>query len=69
MFNWLYFPRPRLVVEDMHLEKIKAGLAWHYIKYAREQSAEDRERCGQADYCPQEIHDELDRSLPQMSAF
>lgn len=27
---------------DANLEQVKAGLAWHYKKYANEQSAEDR---------------------------
>ena len=27
---------------DANLEQIKAGLAWHYKAYEREQSAEDR---------------------------
>ena len=35
--------------EDVNLEQIKAGLAWHYKKYAREQSVDDRERYGQAE--------------------
>jgi endonuclease YncB( thermonuclease family) len=28
--------------EDMNLEQIRAGLAWHYKKYQKEQSPEDR---------------------------
>jgi len=28
--------------EDVNLGQIKAGLAWHYKKYEREQSVEDR---------------------------
>ena len=29
--------------EDMNLEQLRAGLAWHYKKYQKEQSPEDRE--------------------------
>ena len=29
--------------EDMNLEQIKAGLAWHYKKYENEQTQKDRE--------------------------
>ena len=29
--------------EDMNLEQVRAGLAWHYKKYQKEQSPEDRE--------------------------
>jgi endonuclease YncB( thermonuclease family) len=29
---------------DMNLRQIKAGLAWHYKKYQREQTPEDRQR-------------------------
>ncbi len=30
--------------EDINLEQLKAGLAWHYKKYEDEQSPEDRQR-------------------------
>ena len=29
--------------EDMNLEQVRAGLAWHYKKYQKEQSPEDRQ--------------------------
>ena len=28
--------------EDVNLEQVEAGMAWHYKKYQREQSASDR---------------------------
>jgi endonuclease YncB( thermonuclease family) len=28
---------------DINLEQVKAGMAWHYARYAREQSIQDRE--------------------------
>jgi endonuclease YncB( thermonuclease family) len=35
--------------EDVNLKQIEADLAWHYKKYAREQSVEDQERYAQAE--------------------
>jgi len=35
--------------EDMNLEQIKAGLAWHYKKYQMEQAPEDRELYSQVE--------------------
>jgi len=32
-----------LGVSDVNLEQIKAGMAWHYRKYAKEQTSQDRE--------------------------
>lgn len=34
---------------DANLEQVKAGLAWHYKKYQREQSVADREAYAQAE--------------------
>jgi len=34
---------------DANLEQIKAGLAWHYKKYQKEQSVEDRSLYAQAE--------------------
>lgn len=34
---------------DANLEQVKAGMAWHYKKYAKEQLVEDRETYAQAD--------------------
>ena len=34
---------------DANLEQLKAGFAWHYKEYAKEQSAADRVRYAQAD--------------------
>jgi len=35
--------------QDINLEQIKAGMAWHYKEYEREQSAEDRESYARAE--------------------
>ena len=35
--------------QDMNLEQIKAGLAWHYKKYQNEQAATDREKYSDAE--------------------
>ena len=35
--------------EDMNLEQVKAGLAWHYKKYQDEQSTSDREKYSDAE--------------------
>jgi endonuclease YncB( thermonuclease family) len=35
--------------KDINLEQIKAGMAWHYKEYQREQSAEDRELYARAE--------------------
>jgi len=35
--------------EDVNLEQVRAGLAWHYKKYEREQSAPDRLRYATAE--------------------
>jgi endonuclease YncB( thermonuclease family) len=35
--------------QDMNLEQIKAGLAWHYKKYQSEQTTSDRELYSQAE--------------------
>ena len=35
--------------EDMNLEQVKAGFAWHYKKYQNEQSPSDRELYSQAE--------------------
>ena len=35
--------------EDMNLEQIRAGLAWHYKKYQNEQSSSERELYSQAE--------------------
>jgi endonuclease YncB( thermonuclease family) len=37
--------------QDVCLEQIKAGLAWHYKKYEREQSSEDRSRYAAKSLC------------------
>ena len=34
---------------DVNLEQVRAGFAWHYKKYQREQSAEDRTTYAQAE--------------------
>lgn len=34
---------------DVNLEQVKSGLAWHYKKYAREQSKKDRSRYAHAE--------------------
>jgi endonuclease YncB( thermonuclease family) len=34
---------------DAGLEQVRAGLAWHYLAYAKEQSATDRHRYSQAE--------------------
>jgi len=34
---------------DINLEQIRSGFAWHYRRYAHEQSAEDRELYSQAE--------------------
>jgi endonuclease YncB( thermonuclease family) len=36
-------------VRDVNLEMLKAGLAWHYKQYEREQAKEDRERYAAAE--------------------
>lgn len=35
--------------KDMNLEQVKAGMAWHYKEYEREQSPEDRELYARAE--------------------
>ena len=35
--------------KDVNLEQVKAGMAWHYKEYQREQSAEDRELYARAE--------------------
>jgi len=35
--------------KDMNLEQVKAGLAWHYKEYEREQTPEDRELYARAE--------------------
>ena len=35
--------------KDMNLEQIKAGLAWHYKKYQKEQTPADRELYSEAE--------------------
>ena len=35
--------------KDVNLEQIKAGMAWHYKKYAREQSPKDRQTYAKAE--------------------
>ncbi len=45
--------------EDVNLGQIEAGPAWHYIKYAREQSVEDRERYAEAEIEAREAWREL----------
>jgi endonuclease YncB( thermonuclease family) len=35
--------------KDINLEQIKAGMAWHYKEYEREQSPEDRELYARAE--------------------
>ena len=35
--------------EDMNLEQVKAGLAWHYKKYQKEQPLTDREAYSEAE--------------------
>lgn len=41
----------RVIVDgvDLGLEQIRRGYAWHYVKYAPEQSASDRERYARAE--------------------
>jgi endonuclease YncB( thermonuclease family) len=41
----------RVIVEgiDLGLEQIRRGYAWHYVKYAHEQRAVDRERYARAE--------------------
>ena len=34
---------------DANLEQVKAGMAWHYRKYAKEQAVEDRATYAQAE--------------------
>src|SRR5882762_6909386 len=38
-----------LAGKDINLEQVKAGMAWHYKDYQREQTAEDRELYAQAE--------------------
>jgi endonuclease YncB( thermonuclease family) len=38
-----------IVGRDVCLEQLTAGLAWHYKKYEKEQSDEDRRRYAQAE--------------------
>jgi len=35
--------------KDINLEQVKAGMAWHYKDYEREQTAEDRDLYAQAE--------------------
>ena len=35
--------------KDINLEQVKAGMAWHYKEYEREQSPEDREAYARAE--------------------
>jgi endonuclease YncB( thermonuclease family) len=35
--------------EDMNLEQVRAGMAWHYKKYRKEQTPSDRELYSQAE--------------------
>ena len=35
--------------QDINLEQVKAGMAWHYKEYEREQSVEDRELYARAE--------------------
>lgn len=35
--------------KDVNLEQVRAGMAWHYKEYEREQSSEDRELYGRAE--------------------
>ncbi len=39
--------------QDVNLEQIKLGMAWHYKKYENEQDVEDRSLYGQAEYIAQ----------------
>lgn len=41
---------------DANLEQIKAGLAWHYKKYAREQPTEERAAYSEAERVARENH-------------
>ena len=48
----------RLVVDgvDVGLEQIRRGYAWHYVKYAHEQRAADRERYARAESDARSTH-------------
>jgi endonuclease YncB( thermonuclease family) len=35
--------------QDMNLEQVRAGLAWHYKKYQKEQTQADRELYSEAE--------------------
>ena len=35
--------------KDINLEQVKAGMAWHYKEYQKEQTAEDRELYAKAE--------------------
>lgn len=39
--------------QDVNLEQIKLGMAWHYKKYENEQDVADRSLYGQAEYIAQ----------------
>ncbi|HKO67528.1 MAG TPA: thermonuclease family protein [Burkholderiaceae bacterium] len=51
----------RVIVEgvDVGLEQIRRGYAWHYVKYAREQRAIDRERYARAESDARQTHSGL----------
>ena len=49
--------------KDMNLEQVKAGLAWHYKEYEREQTPEDREL-----YARAEAEDHVDASGGRLAA-
>ena len=36
--------------QDMNLEQVVSGMAWHYKQYQREQSPDDRQRYAEAEY-------------------
>tara|TARA_B110000902_G_C13720674_1_gene365038 strand:+ start:172 stop:387 length:216 start_codon:yes stop_codon:yes gene_type:complete len=39
--------------EDINLEQVKRGLAWHYKQYEREQEVDDRALYAQEEYLAQ----------------
>ena len=52
--------------EGMNLEQLRAGLAWHYKKYQKEQSPEDRELLSNAETEAREESGAYDTTLRQV---
>lgn len=54
---------------DANLEQVRAGFAWHYKKYEREQSAEDRGEYAQAEAAARTARIGLWRDISQVAPW